>query len=105
VVEENKYFKSSQIFYMFQIGQPVSVLKEDGTVHKIIDIKTEEKEVPVYNLEIEGATLFTDETGHYGVGHNYFANGVLAHNALHFLQPWIPVGLILFPSSANAAKF
>lgn len=90
LANEARYFKAKQIYAKHLTGDNLELLSSNGETKKVISIDLQSKNIPVYNLEVSGSTAYTNETTFWGVGHNYYAEGTLVHNALHFLVPWMP---------------
>lgn len=83
VVEKNAYFQTWQILEMWKAGAAISFQRADGAIIKVADIQTKKEFVPVYNFEVEGLEAQSSAYGAFGLGHNYFADGFLVHNAIY----------------------
>ena len=76
----NTYKAASEIYSRYKNGEKIFLKNQDGKPVSVDKITTEEKIEPVYNLHVDGVTD-DDSVVKYGIGHNYYANGVLVHNA------------------------
>lgn len=57
-----------------------TLLKEDWTTHTIKSITMEKMSIPTYNLHVLGISNNPNIISVAGIGHNYYANGILVHN-------------------------
>jgi hypothetical protein len=69
--------------------------KEDGSIHTISSIEWYKMTVPTYNLHVIGISNTPNIISLAGIGHNYYANGILVHNNMI---------TNLFYDTANAAQ-
>ncbi|MBK9294018.1 MAG: hypothetical protein IPM57_06170 [Oligoflexia bacterium] len=82
VASEGTYIDSKYIAMMFfATYQDIYFQKYTGEAVRVLDIKTEQKVVPVYNLSVEGLPFYYKKfTAYQKAGHNYFVKGILVHN-------------------------
>jgi type II secretory pathway pseudopilin PulG len=107
VVEKGAYFQAAQIAAMWNAGARISFLRADGAVIALENIQLEKKFVPVYNFEVEGLFRNSPELGSFGLGHNYYAEGFLVHNAIYgsSLAKILQLNILGVPSYAMKARF
>lgn len=75
----DRYPTAEKIYELFHQGEQLFLQNEAGELLTISHIDVEEKRVPVYNFHVQGLS----ERYPYdkrGIGHNYYANGILVHN-------------------------
>ena len=80
VVEKNQYQLASEIYSSWKSGEKISFLNIKNKSVQIKKIGLEKKFVAVYNLAIKGLKAADEKKGNWGVGHNYYVNGILVHN-------------------------
>lgn len=78
--EAGSYSKMKDIYAMFKNKVRVDLTTSDAKTSAIAAIRVRKTVVPVYNLHVDGVDG-SEKFDHGGTGHNYFADGVLAHNA------------------------
>lgn len=71
------YVPASWINHDVQIGRSIQMLNEKRQEVTVRSITTHETFEPTYNIHVQGIEGRDHEIGR---GHNYFANGILAHN-------------------------
>ena len=89
VVEAGTYLHMSEIYDRFKAGQPVTIIDESGATQRVDAIRNYVSTERVYNLHVDGIKESRDFENQ-GVGHNYFAGGVLVHNMLYKSQTLLP---------------
>jgi hypothetical protein len=77
---QNKYLPAWKIYEMWAAGNEIQLLDENNKIIFVKNILKYIKKTKVYNLHV----LSPEDLNFYTlskIGHNYFANGVLVHNA------------------------
>lgn len=93
VVEKKNWHTAADVYRFHMAGENIHFLSEKNKLLKVSKIKLENKNVPVYNLEIEGISESDEVYGSWGRGHNYYANGVLVHNKVAVAEVACVVGI------------
>jgi len=77
---DGNYMPAVWIAHDHETGKTVRLLDVNGTQRKVITVKITSESVPTYNIHVKGISERDDVGSRNGVGHNYFASGVLVHN-------------------------
>jgi intein/homing endonuclease len=64
----------------FHNGKNPLLQKLDGSIHSVSTITKKGMSVPTYNLHVAGIDNNPNMVSVAGIGHNYYANGILVHN-------------------------
>jgi hypothetical protein len=82
VISLQRYVSAAEIYWMWFAGLPVQFLNSKGDSVEVLAIRKSVQRVAVYNLHVQTGI---PSTAYYlmseDVGHNYFAEDVLVHNA------------------------
>lgn len=64
----------------FMKSIPVKMLDENAQIAEVVSVLATDEAIPTYNLHVQGIAERDHHGTRNGRGHNYFANGILAHN-------------------------
>jgi len=76
---ERTYITAEQMVERFERKLPVQLLSQNGEILDLASVKKSVKNIPLYNIHVQSP--YDREDGLGAFGHNYFAGGVLVHNA------------------------
>jgi len=77
---EKRYLPAGDIYAKWKRGEKIALLDKDGGLVWIESISREVKDVPLYNLHVEGVYDEGGKIDPYLPNHNFIANGVVVHN-------------------------
>lgn len=80
IAEYGSYMRTDRIVGAWRSGAQMSMMKEDASVQRIMNVRISTQFVPVYNLSVHGISDYDERTKIRGYGFNYYADGVLVHN-------------------------
>lgn len=80
VLEKDQWLRAFEINKLFKQGETITFLNKENKKIIVKNIRIEYKNVSVYNLSIKGIARHDIKYGDYGLGHSYYANGILTHN-------------------------
>jgi intein/homing endonuclease len=78
-VKDQNYFSAKSLYTRWARGENILVLSDKKDVLEVKNIEQSHKKVKLYNLHV--ISPYNKDSPMNRVGHNYFANGVLVHNA------------------------
>lgn len=82
----DSYVRVEDMYVKFSHAEDFYLKNVDGVAVPVVSITEFEDTVPVFNFEVEGISKYSSKYGRYGLGHNYFAEDYLAHNAIYIKQ-------------------
>jgi len=78
IVNIHNYRSAKEIYRLWVQGVDIVLLNDSQKPVRIVEILRENKSVPLYNLHVKSP--YDTKNRDSGIGHNYFAEGVLVHN-------------------------
>lgn len=81
IADREIYLSAEQIYKKWSAGESVKMLNSSRQLVQVTAISIDHKNVPLYNLHVEGLYDQGDENDLYTKSnHNYFAGNILVHN-------------------------
>jgi intein/homing endonuclease len=87
-VGKDGYQTIDELYERYKNGETLYFRDIEGKKVKVTGMKSEKIVTAVYNLHVTGISILNPDSANpfIGVGHSYYANGVLSHNAIFWID-------------------